>query len=192
VAGGCGGPAAGALAPVAFVLLRRGRGRHGPLIVGFAWRRRGLAAALLASTGALLAGFALTGVQASLRLGDALVPALEGRDLIVTGVVASLPQAGPNGLRFRFALDARSRRNEAGELPPLIVLGWYSGFHEDAALSQPQRELKAGQRWRFTLRLRRPHGNLNPHGFDYELQLLEQGVRATGYVRDAPPPQLLA
>ena len=41
------------------------------------------------------------------------------------------------------------------------------------------------------VRLRRPHGNLNPHGFDYELQLFEQGVRATGYVRDAPPPQLL-
>jgi len=162
------------------------------LVAGFAWRRRGFAAAILASAGALLAAFGLTGAQASLRLGDALVPALEGRDLVVTGVVASLPQAGPNGLRFRFALDAGSRRNEAGELPPLIVLGWYSGFHEDAALSQPRRELKAGQRWRFALRLRRPHGNLNPHGFDYELQLFEQGVRATGYVRDAPPPQLLA
>jgi len=34
------------------------------------------------------------------------------------------------------------------------------------------------------VRLRQPHGN--PHGFDYELALLEQGVRATGYVRDAP------
>jgi len=161
------------------------------LLAGFAWRRRAFAAAILASAGALLAGFGLTGGQASLRLGEAFVPALEGRDLVVTGVVASLPQAGPNGLRFRFALDAESRRNEAGELPPRIALGWYSGFHEDAALSQPQRELKAGQRWRFALRLRRPHGNLNPHGFDYELQLFEQGVRATGYVRDAPPPQLL-
>jgi len=161
------------------------------LLAGFAWRRRAFAAAILASAGALLAGFGLTGGQASLRLGEAFVPAPEGRDLVVTGVVASLPQAGPNGLRFRFALDAESRRNEAGELPPRIALGWYSGFHEDAALSQPQRELKAGQRWRFALRLRRPHGNLNPHGFDYELQLFEQGVRATGYVRDAPPPQLL-
>ena len=36
------------------------------------------------------------------------------------------------------------------------------------------------------MRLRQPHGNLNPHGFDYELALFEQGVRATGYVRDAP------
>ncbi len=162
------------------------------LVAGFAWRRRGFPGAILACVGALLAGFALTGGQASLRLDDGLAPALEGRDLVVTGVVASLPQAGPNGLRFRFALDAGSRQQEEGELPPLVVLGWYSGFHEDAALSQPQRELRAGQRWRFTLRLRRPHGNLNPFGFDYELSLFEQGVRATGYVRDAPPPQLLA
>src|SRR5678815_5742083 len=161
------------------------------LLAGFATRCRGFVAALVASTGALLAGFGAAGGQAALRLDESLVAALEGRDLVVTGVVASLPQAGPNGLRFRFALDAESRRNEAGELPPRIALGWYSGFHEDAALSQPQRELKAGQRWRFALRLRRPHGNLNPHGFDYELQLFEQGVRATGYVRDAPPPQLL-
>src|SRR6185295_10649134 len=41
----------------------------------------------------------------------------------------------------------------------------------------------AGERWRFTVRLRRPHGNLNPHGFDYEGWLLERGIGATGYVR---------
>ena len=161
------------------------------LLVGFAGRTRGLAAALVASVGALLAGFGAAGGQAALRFEEALVPALEGRDLVVTGVVASLPQAGPNGLRFRFALDPQSRRQAEGALPGRIAIGWYAGFHEDAALSEPQRELKAGQRWRFTVRLRRPHGNLNPHGFDYELQLFEQGVRATGYVRDAPPPALL-
>jgi competence protein ComEC len=30
-----------------------------------------------------------------------------------------------------------------------------------------------------------PHGNVNPHGFDYEGWLLQQGIRATGYVRPA-------
>jgi len=161
------------------------------LLAGFAWRRGGWGGALLATAGALLAGFAVTGGQASLRLADALAPALEGRDLVVTGIVASLPQPGPNGLRFRFAIDPEARRGEAAGLPQRVALGWYSGSHDDAALAQPQRELRAGQRWRFTVRLRRPHGNLNPHGFDYELQLFEQGLRATGYVRDAPPPQLL-
>jgi competence protein ComEC len=40
-----------------------------------------------------------------------------------------------------------------------------------------------GERWKLTVRLKRAHGNANPHGFDYEAWLLEQGVRATGYVR---------
>jgi competence protein ComEC len=31
--------------------------------------------------------------------------------------------------------------------------------------------------------MRRPHGNANPHGFDYEVWLLERGIGATGYVR---------
>jgi competence protein ComEC len=43
--------------------------------------------------------------------------------------------------------------------------------------------VRAGERWRFTVRLRRPHGSVNPHGFDYEAWLLERGIRATGYVR---------
>ena len=40
-----------------------------------------------------------------------------------------------------------------------------------------------GERWLFTVRLRRPHGHANPYGFDYEAWLLERGVGATGYVR---------
>ena len=40
-----------------------------------------------------------------------------------------------------------------------------------------------GERWLLTVRLRRPHGNVNPHGFDYEAWLLERGIGATGYVR---------
>ncbi len=151
------------------------------------WRRAfvpGLAAAALLAIGA-------SGVRASLRLADALPPALEGRDLVVTGVVASLPQRSAAGLRFRFEVDGAALDGQAVTLPALLALGWYKGQHEDAALSEPQAELRAGQRWRFALRLRQPHGNLNPHGFDYELQLFEQGVRATGYVRDAPAPAML-
>ena len=67
-------------------------------------------------------------------------------------------------------------------MPALLALGWYRGWSDEAPLAGPIDELRAGQRWRFTVRLRQPHGNMNPHGFDYEL-LFEQGVRATGYVR---------
>ena len=33
------------------------------------------------------------------------------------------------------------------------------------------------------MRLKRPHGSVNPHGFDYEAWLMERGIGATGYVR---------
>ena len=29
--------------------------------------------------------------------------------------------------------------------------------------------LRAGERWQMTVRLKAPHGALNPHGFDYEV-----------------------
>ncbi len=140
---------------------------------------------------AALSGLGVTGLQAGARLADALPAALEGSDLVVTGVVANLPQAGANGLRFRFEIEQATQAGAAVRVPPLIALGWYKGRHEDAALVQPLAELRAGQRWRFAVRLRQPHGNANAHGFDYELYLFEQGVRATGYVRDAPAAQRL-
>ena len=156
----------------------------GALGIFAAWRwRRAYVAGLV---GAALLAAGASGWRASLRLAELLPPALEGRDLVVNGVVASLPQQGSSGLRFRFAVDEATLSGQPVSVPPLIALGWYKGFHEDAVLTQPQSELRAGQRWRFTVRLRQPHGNLNPHGFDYELYLFEQGVRATGYVRDAP------
>ena len=157
------------------------------LCVALRWRRALLAGLL----GAALLGFGSAGWRASLRLAEELPAALEGRDISVTGIVASLPQRSASGLRFRFDVDSAQVDGQTVPVPSLLALGWYSGWHEDAALTQPQTELRAGQRWAFTLRLRQPHGNLNPHGFDYELLLFEQGVRATGSVRDAPAPVLL-
>src|SRR5262249_42002931 len=40
-----------------------------------------------------------------------------------------------------------------------------------------------GERWHLTVRLKRPHGTINPHGFDLEAWLLENELGATGYVR---------
>src|SRR4051812_17190248 len=138
------------------------------LAIGWRWRR----VVALSIVGAALAGFSLSGCRASLQMSEELASALEGRDMVVVGVVASLPQQSPSGLRFRFAVESATLDGSAVAVPSLIALGWYKGFHEDAVLSEPQRELRAGQRWRWTVRLRQPHGNLNPDGFDYELNLL--------------------
>ena len=134
-----------------------------------------------AAVGAMFAGFAALGfawaaVLAHGRLADRLDPALEGRDILVSGVVAGLPQAFERGVRFDFDVESP----ETG-VPRLVSLAAYGGFApEDSADPLP---VRAGERWRFTVRLRRPHGGVNPHGFDYEAWLLERGIRATGYVR---------
>ena len=160
----------------------------GLLGLAAAWRWRRAFAIGLAGSALLAAG--LCGERAAWRLADALPSALEGQEIAVTGVVASLPQRSIAGQRFRFEVESASAQGAPldvpGQVPAVLALGWYRGFHEDAASVQPGKELRAGQRWRFTVRLRQPHGNFNPHGFDYELSLFELGVRATGYVRDAP------
>jgi competence protein ComEC len=157
------------------------------MLAGWRWRRFWVLAVL----GAALAAFGGAGWHATLRIRDTLPSSLEGQDLVVTGVIDGLPQRGPSGIRFHFEVETATMDGVPVAVPPLIALGWYSGFHEDAVLSQPQLALGAGQRWRFGVKLKQPHGLLNPHGFDTELNLLEQGVRATGHVRDGTPPRLL-
>ncbi len=145
-------------------------------------RRRGLAwLAWPALIGGLLAGFAWAGWLAQQRLGDALAAGLEGRDVTISGVVAELPQRLDNGLRFAFDGEGAP----AG-VPQRVSLAWYRAFRGEDEERGDAPELAAGERWRIAVRLKRPHGNVNPHGFDYEAYLLEQGVRATGYVRPAP------
>lgn len=183
---------------IGFIALKkragRGQERHGRGPA--AWGR--VLAWVLA--GALLAAGAC-GLRAGQRLAQGLDPALEGRDLRVTGVVDSMPQRSEAGLRFRLAVEAAEWQGQAVRLPPRLDLGWYGArgaaapaLGELDGLAAPE-ALRAGERWRFTLRLRAPHGNLNPGGFDHELWLWEQGLHASGYVRSGPrdaPPERLA
>ncbi|MEQ1668739.1 MAG: DNA internalization-related competence protein ComEC/Rec2, partial [Sulfuriferula sp.] len=49
----------------------------------------------------------------------------------------------------------------------------------------------AGQRWQFTVRLRRPHANQNPHVMDMEAVWFAREIRALGTVRERSPHELL-
>ena len=177
--------------PVAWVLRRRALGR-GPATL--AW---GLLWAWTA--------FAVTGLHAQSR-SLAMSASLEGQDLEVVGVVQAMPQRQDLGWRFRFRIEEAWRVDAAGalqsvdlsrDLPAQVYLGWYGhdGAHDSGwkltALPEP---VQAGERWRMRVRLKAPHGHMNPRGFDYELWLWEQGIGATGYVRtrakDPPPVRL--
>ncbi len=64
-----------------------------------------------------------------------------------------------------------------------VWLAWSRNQRDDRAVAAAPAPLRAGQRWRLPVRLRRPHGAMNPDGFDAELWLFDQGLRATGAVR---------
>lgn len=150
------------------------------LLAGIVWHRR---AWPLAAAGLLALGFALPGWRAVDRLADALAPALEGRTVWATGTVASLPERVADGSRFLFEVEqAQGPDGVAVALPTQLALGWY---RREGSETGPEPDLQAGQRWRLPLRLKRPHGAMNPGGFDQELRWFEQGVRATGHVHDS-------
>ncbi|WP_342114687.1 DNA internalization-related competence protein ComEC/Rec2 [Pseudoduganella sp. OTU4001] len=129
---------------------------------------------LAAAAGALL-GYAWAGCVAQGALSHALAKSDEGRDVEIVGTVDSLPSRQAGSTRFNFAVESPAA------VPPRIVLSWYAGRGEGNF--RPLPEMLPGERWRLKVRLQQPHGNANPFGFDYELWLLEQGIRATGYVR---------
>ena len=140
----------------------------------YALRRR--IPALLASA---LLGAAWAAFSAMLALADALPREQEGRDVVVIGTVDSLPHAFEGGTRFNFRVE--QVLTPGATVPARVALSWYGRVAGQARALQ----VEPGERWRLVVRLQRPHGNANPHGFDYEAWLLQQGVRATGYVRPA-------
>jgi competence protein ComEC len=160
-------------------------------------RRTHWAAHLLRLAACAVLGFVWAAWLAQGRLADQLPEVWEGRDVQVTGVVAALPQSFGRGERFEFVVESAvpvfNAKTLAPALAPVvpqrIMLSWYHGWvddewHEGGAI-------RPGERWRFTVRLKRPHGNANPHGFDYEAWLFERGIRATGYVRPKSEAQRL-
>ncbi len=151
------------------LLLLAGRVRRRP------WLRNGIIAACCFAAGILYAGG-----RAHLRLSDGLAPATEGRDVQIVGVVANLPQAFERSLRFVFDVERVLTADAA--IPSHIALSWWGSPGGDGQRgSLPA--LKPGERWQLTVRLRRPRGSANPHGFDYEAWLFERDIRATGTVR---------
>ncbi len=128
----------------------------------------------LIGVSAVGAGFFWAAAFAHVRMADALASEWEGRDVELIGVVASLPQPFERSVRFDF--DVEEVHTPGARVPRRVALSWWGRTGELP-------NVHAGERWRLTARMKRPHGTSNPHGFDYEAWLLERGVRATGYVR---------
>ena len=125
----------------------------------------------------LLAGFSWALLYASWLLSMQLPMPLEGQDLLVDGVVVSLPDS--DGRRTRFELDVGHAQSWLR--PGRLRLSWY----KDVPTLLP------GQHWQLLVRLKRPRGFANPGGFDYAGWLFRNGIAATGYVRRSAENRLL-
>lgn len=120
------------------------------------------------------AGFAWALFIAHSVLAHKLEPALEGVEIVVQGRVVSLPAVSDHSIQFE--LDVEEVWDSAGarrQSPGRIRLNWY----------RPYGDISAGDTLRLGVSLKRPHGYMNPGGFDYEAWLFQKRIRATGYVR---------
>jgi competence protein ComEC len=151
-------------------------------------RRNGAAARMAARAVAVvafaIAGYFWSATMAHWNLASALPEPWEGRDIELSGVIAAMTQPAERGVRFVF--DVEKVYTPGAEVPPRISLTWYQ-WRDTAQVA----DLLPGQRWRLSARLRRPHGNANPGGFDFEAWMLERGIRAVGYVRVDSPAVLI-
>ncbi len=154
----------------------------------------GLRIGWMRALGLGLLSWALTGWHASLQHRP-MPSALEGQNLDVVGRVQSMVQRQDVGLRFRFVVEQAQLQGQPVPISGPVYLGWYAASARDSESGDAAVPwLQPGERWRFRVRLKAPHGQFNPGGFDYELWLWEQGIRATGYVRQGkgdPPPERL-
>ena len=131
----------------------------------------------------VLLGFVWAALFAQYYLSQELPKELEGQDVTIVGTIDSIPSYFERGVRFNFAVEKVLPFDEVTPLiPSKLALSWYSVFGAEEKVP----DVQPGERWQFTVRLRKPHGNANPHGFDYEMWLLEQNIRATGYIRPEP------
>lgn len=115
--------------------------------------------------------------HANLRLAERLPEPLQGQVISVEGQVVGLPHYDDRRVRFDFKV-----LHPDTAFPEKIRLSWYF----------PEQQIKAGQYWQMKVKLKKPHGRLNPGGFDYERWLLIQNIGAKGYIKDTTKAKLLA
>lgn len=142
----------------------------------------------LLSIAFLLLGVVWSSTFALWRMSDTLPHAWEQKTIAIEGVVASMPEQTESGVRFRF--DVERILTENAVVPRHISLNQYvapPNNKEKSALETDEytqlEPFHAGERWLLNVRLKRPHGTQNPHGFDFEAWALSENIRATGSIK---------
>jgi len=116
---------------------------------------------------ALLLGFNWLFVSIALFQEPVFPKIFEGKEILLEGTIVSIPKLTARSTKFIFNTVLENKSYQ-------FKLSWYEKLNQ-----QP----KAGQHWRLLVKLKQPHGSMNPGGFDYERNLYRRGISATGYVR---------
>ena len=156
------------------------------------FKKRSLKTLSLLLVAAVL-GFLWAATFATIRLNDQLPKDWQQKSITLIGVVASLPEVTERGERFRFDVEKILTKDATKTLkiPPHISLNFYRENNRSNPISEKPENapslgnyFHAGERWQFTVRLKRPHSTYNPHGFDFEAWALAENMRATGTIHN--------
>lgn len=128
----------------------------------------------------IILGFMYAAVFAKHQLNYLLDESLVGQSVLISGQISTIPETNRNAQRFEFDVDSYRFLAQNNNVPEVITerfpkklrLSWYYG-----------NKVKAAEKWQLEVRLKPPHGFINPGGFDYEAWLYQQAIDATGYVR---------
>lgn len=119
------------------------------------------------------AGLLWAAIFAHFVLSWTLSSAIENKPVVVIGVVSSLPKNEGDAFHFQFTTSSINHQLQK----TVLQLAWYG------AQTVP---LRVGDQWQLLVKLKRPHGLMNPGGFDYDKWLFSHEIRATGYVINSP------
>jgi len=121
-------------------------------------------------------GFAWCLWFAHMQMSWTLPDNLEGKSILVTGFVASIPDTSQRITSFMFSIKKLHFENNTQSARGLLRLSWRQNENEK------KKVLRVGGQWQLMVRLKKIHGQMNPGGFDYEAWALHEGVRAKGYI----------
>ena len=136
-------------------------------------------------------GFLHTSIHTNQMRGTIVFDQHEGKDISLIGIIDSVPKLkqfttkkGKKVIKGKFIFHVESAKDAKGiSISNIsnIQLSWFN----------LTKTLRAGQRWKLKVRLKKPVGFANFGGFDYEKWLFSNRVGGVGYVKDGYAAKLL-
>jgi competence protein ComEC len=122
-----------------------------------------------------LLGFLWGEMNFYFRSQEVFPSVFEGKNIIVEGQVEGVPVNSLQTQEFQLSIKKINDQVWQGK----VNLSWYKTKYMHIPI------LKPGEKWRLTVKLKKPRGFRNPGSFDYEAWLFEQNIKAKGYVYSA-------